>query len=363
MTSAPAPGVLSKSRPAPEISICTVTYNAEADLEAFFEAWSALDGGPYELTVVDCASTDRTPEILERARAPHAARSRKLEVLPQASNLGFTGGMNLALDRTLARATGDWVLLLNADARPEPGFAERLTAAAREAPDDVGAITPKLLSGTGTRIDAAGMRLVPGWRHLNRGSGQPDDGRFEARREVFGGTGAATLFRRAALLDVALDGEVFLEEFHSFREDAELAFRLRERGWRVLYEPAARCHHDHRNTPASRRRMSPAVNFHSLKNRYLLRAYHGTWASALATFPAAAVRDLGIAFYVALFERSSIAAYRWLWNRRSEIRRRRQAIRRRRTRSPWATARWFWRSSRPAPAGSQAGPEPGNPDR
>jgi GT2 family glycosyltransferase len=191
------------------------------------------------------------------------------------------------------------------------------------------------------------MHLTLTWRHLDRGSEEPDRGQWSRPERVFGATGAAALFRRVALDDVAVDGEVLLEEFHSFREDAELAFRLRERGWEILYEPAARAVHRRTSLPRRRRAMPPEVNRHSLKNRYLLRAYHQTPPNLLLTLPWAATRDLGALAYVMLFERSSLAAYRWLWENRHHIVARRRAIQGRRTVPRWQVDRWFWRQGAP----------------
>jgi len=164
---------------------------------------------------------------------------------------------------------------------------------------------------------------------------------------VFGATGAASLFARRALDDAAVGGEVFDPRFHSFREDAELAFRLRERGWEVLYEPEARCEHRRVNLPERRSRMPPAVNYHSLKNRYLLRLYHQSWPNLLWTLPFAFSRDLLALGHVLLRERSSLAAYRWLWRNRRELLARRRAIRARRTVPWWTIDRWFLSRGRP----------------
>jgi GT2 family glycosyltransferase len=301
---------------------------------------AALDPAPVELVVVDCASGDDSVEVARRAFPPGLAGA----VVPLPDNRGFAGGMNEAI----ARSTAPWVLTLNADAMPEPDYLARLLARADAHPDlAIGAVTGRLLRPVaagepGRRLDACGMRLSPFWRHLDRASGEPDRGQLGRPQRVFGGTGAATLFRRAALEDVAVDGEAFDPRFHTFREDAELCFRLRERRWEVLYEPAARCAHRRSVLPSRRRRLSAYANYHSLKNRYLLRLYHQTVGNLVWTFPFALLRDLQALAWVLLRERSSLPAYRWVWRHRGELLARRRLVQGRRTAGWWQVERWFW---------------------
>ena len=140
---------------------------------------------------------------------------------------------------------------------------------------------------------------------------------------------------------MAIEGEIFDPRFHSFREDAELCFRLRERGWEVLYEPAALCEHRRFNLPERRAAMPAHVNLHSLKNRYLLRIYHQTAGNLVRTFFPTLARDVAALGWVLLRERSSLAAYAWLWRNRRDLLRRRRRVQGRRTVPPRAIDRWF----------------------
>jgi GT2 family glycosyltransferase len=185
------------------------------------------------------------------------------------------------------------------------------------------------------------MYLTSSWRHHDRGSDELDRDQLSQADRVFGATGAAVLLYREALDDVTVAGEIFASEFHSFREDAELAFRLRERGWEILYEPTATATHRRFNIPSRRSRMPAHVNYHSLKNRYLLRAYHQSAGNLLSTLLPTLVRDLAALVYVLLFERSSLAAYTWLWRHRAEIRSKRQQLRARRSVPQGRIDRWF----------------------
>lgn len=327
------------------VAVCIVSHDSAADLPDCLTAVARLDFRPLEVVVVDCASSDDSVALARR----WAEASSRLHVVSLAENVGFAGGMNRALEETTAR----FVLALNPDARPDPDFVTRLVARAEAHPRlRVGAVTGRLLrpadGGAAPRVlDACGMMLSPTWRHLDRGSNQVDRGQWMRAERVFGATAAASLFVRAALEDVALEGEVFAAEFHSYREDAELCFRLRERGWEVLYEPEARCEHRRRNLPRTRRAMSSEINFHSLKNRYLLRAYHQDPVNLLLTVLPATWRDLLALGWVLTMERSSLPAYGWLWRHRRSILERRRLVQGRRTIGRRDLDRWFLRRSLP----------------
>lgn len=326
------------------VAVLMVTHDSAADLPAGLAAVGELRPPPAELVVVDCASSDAS--VAEARRAAPATLPMRLEALGE--NRGFAGGMN----RAIALSTAPYLLTLNADACLAPTFLAALVARLEDPRlARVAAVTGRLVRsgppGSAPHLDACGMKLSWTWRHFDRGSGEPDRGQYGAAARVFGATGAATLWRRAALDDVALGGEIFDQRYHSFREDAELAFRLRERGWEILYEPAAVATHRRRVLPERRAELPPAVNLHSLKNRYLLRIDHQTIGNFLWTLPATLARDLAALAWVLVRERSSLPAYRWLWQRRRELLAHRRLVQRRRTAPARAIGRWFLRSAEP----------------
>ncbi len=318
------------------VCVCIVTFESAADLPACFAAIARQDHRPLEVVVVDCASSDDSAEV---ARAFELTGvSKKVVALDR--NLGFAGGMNEAFSRTDA----PYLLTLNADARPRPSYVRRLLRRIERTPGRTAAVTGRLVrpsQSAARHLDACGMRLTRAWRHLDRGSGELDRGQLNQPERVFGATGAASLFARVALDDVAVDGEVFDPSFHSFREDAELCFRFAERGWQIVYEPGAVTEHKRRVLPERRSQLPAEINYHSLKNRYLLRAYHQTAGNLLRTLVPATFRDLQALVYVLLLERSSLAAYSWLWRNRQKILARRHLIQERRTEPPGTVNRWF----------------------
>lgn len=330
--------------PSPKVTLCIIAYNSAREIPDCLACAARLTYRPLEVVLVDCASRDGSVAAARQA----APLGLPLDIVQLDENLGFAGGMNRALEHSDA----PWVLSVNPDARPRADYLQRLLSRARAAEDNrVGAVTGRLQrfgsDGQAPVLDACGMRLTLTWRHLDRGSGEVDTGQWSAADKVFGATGAASLFSRQALDDVAIDGEVFASEFHSFREDAELCFRLRERGWEVVYEPLAGCEHRRNNLPSRRREMPAEVNYHSLKNRYLLRAYHQDSTNLLITLAPTLLRDITALIYVLAFERSSLNAYRWLWRHRQEILHRRRLLKRRRLCSSWELNRWFFHRGLP----------------
>jgi len=325
------------------VAVCIVTHNSADDLPDCLTAIAALEPPVAELVVVDCASDDDSVDLVRRLAPPDIP----LILDPSAENLGFAGGMN----RAISLSSAPFILSLNPDTRPEPNFCNRLMTACEHPRHRVAAATGRLSRPTTDDspplLDACGMRLVSTWRHLDRGSGQVDHGQFALPERVFGATGAATLYRRQALDDAAIDGEVFLTEFHSYREDAELCFRLRERCWEIVYEPSAQAVHLRYNLPTNRRQMPASINYHSLKNRYLLRAYHQTAGNFLVTLIPTLWRDLLAIGHVLLRERTSLDAYRWLWRHRRRIRARRRRIQEHRTCPNRTITRWFFTQGLP----------------
>ena len=327
----------------PLVSVCVVSHNSAGDLPDCLAALDRLSYRPLEILLVDCASEDRSVDIGRSSMPGDLPHS----IIALQENIGFAGGMNRALEE----AQGAFILSLNPDARPAEDFVDRLVDHCAGAGRRIGAVTGRLvrldLDNGMPILDACGMVLKPTWRHLDRGSGKPDRGQWCDAERVFGGTGAATLFCRPALDDVAIDNQAFDADFHSYREDAEICFRLRERGWEILYEPRARCGHGRANLPTRRRAMPAEVNFHSLKNRYLLRAYHQDLPNFFLTLVPALIRDLLALGYVLSRERSSLGAYSWLWRRRRQIMARRRSLFKRRSCTWWELNRWFIRRSLP----------------
>jgi GT2 family glycosyltransferase len=317
-----------------------VTWNSASVLPAALAGLSGADPLPAELVLVDNASSDDSVAILEAAagRAPYSVR-----LIQSPSNVGFAKGMNLALKA----ASSDIVLLLNPDVRVSETMIGVLHLALASAPEDVYAVGPKLLRAAGNElgststIDTTGIVMTRDGRHLDRGAGKADTGQYDGQEEVFGFSGAAVAFRKSFLVAGSIDGEIFDGDFFAYREDADLAWRMRGFGYRALYQPAAVGYHLRHVTPERRRSLPPAINMHSVKNRFLLRIHHADAWWLLRFGPISLLRDLVVIGACLTVERSSLPALTWVVrNARRHLRRRREILSRRQVSSA-ELREWF----------------------
>ena len=298
----------------PDVSIIVVSKDDEEDLPTSLGSAVAQRGATCETLLVDNASIDGSREI--------GARMDGVRVLGLSENVGFAAAMNAGIDASRGR----YVLALNPDCRLEPDFAAIL-AHRLDAADagDVGSASGRLLRGEGRMLDASGtldstgIYFTASGRHFDRGAGEPAASRFLQEGEIFGPSGAAGFYRRDALESAKIGTGYFDSDFFLYREDADLAWRLRNLGWRSLYVPSAMAYHRRRNLPERRRQMTALANRHSVKNRFLLRINNQTGGELVRTFVPTFARDAVVLGACLTVERTSLPAFGWLWTNRRRL--------------------------------------------
>jgi len=299
------------------VAVNIVTFNSASVIAACLESLARQSFRDLEIHILDNASMDDTVKIIEPFAVSYLMRSPV--------NSGFCKAHN-----DLARRfPTDYVLFLNPDTVLSPSFVEELVRALGARPDAASA-SGKLLRMDGTTIDSTGIIMLREQRHLDRGAGQLDVGQFEKPEEVFGPSGAAAMYRRKALDDIAIDEQYFDEDFFIYREDADLAWRCRLFGWTSLYVPTAIGRHHRRVTPERRASLSNEINCHSVKNRFLLRLNNMTGALYWRDFWPITRRDVAVIGYVFLREWSSVPGLLYVLRHLPRLVRKRKRIQRRR---------------------------------
>ena len=301
---------------APLVSIGIVTFNSADDIAACIAAVRAQTYQPdIEVLVGDNASIDDTWTRV-------AGLTISSERVRFDRNMGFSAAHNALIRRSL----GACYIALNPDVALSPTFVASVVAVLE---DDarVGSVSGKLIRrGPPGVIDSTGIVMVASIRHLDRGADEPDRGQFDRDEDVFGASGAAAVYRRAMLDDIAIDGEYFDEDFFAYREDADLAWRAQWRGWRCRYVAGAVAVHGRRVTPERRADLPRAINRWSVRNRFLLRIKNQSGPHFRRFLAPSLVRDLQVVGYVLLREWSSIPGlldvarlWRQTWRKRHHI--------------------------------------------
>jgi len=218
------------------VSIIIPHWNKAEYLPTCLESLLGQSYPHFEVVLVDNGSTDDSLAILERDYP-------WVEVIALEANLGFAKAVNIGI-----RATGgELVAPFNNDVEADPRWLEELVGALERHPE-AGMATPKLLLFQRREVinaagDFYGLDGVPG----NRGVWQKDEGQFDQEEWVFGPIGAASLFRRSMLEAIALPtdegAQVLDEEFVSYCEDVDLAWRGQLAGYRCIYVPTALAYH------------------------------------------------------------------------------------------------------------------------
>jgi GT2 family glycosyltransferase len=205
--------------------------------------------------VIDNASTDSTAAVV----SAHRVGARLVTV---GSNLGFAGAAEIAV----RDATTPFVVVLNQDARPEPGWlAALLTPLTGPDAYRIAAVTSKVIFTADGRLNNTGAIVGRDGYGRDRGFGQPDDGRFAEPEDVFAFSGTAAALRVVAARDVGS----FDPSFFLYYEDTDLSWRLQLGGWRVRYAPDAVVRHVH---AASTDVSSKSFAFYNERNRLLMLA-------------------------------------------------------------------------------------------
>jgi GT2 family glycosyltransferase len=339
--------------PRPTVSI--VTYHSAAYILDCLRSVFEQTLPPEEVFVIDNASEDGSADLVARSFGS------QVKLIRSARNTGFSAPHNLAIRSSKSK----YILILNPDTRLESGFLEHLTllletwpglgsatGKLRRMPQDFSPITEE----AAYVLDSTGMYFLPNQRHADRGAGQPDIGQYENQQLVFGTTAAAGFYRRSMLEDIAIQGEFFDEGFFVYREDVDLAWRSILYGWSCGYEPKAIGYHVRFGIPERRHLLPSEVNYHSVKNRFLLRVKNMPLGMYARHFGAISFRDLLVIGYALLREHHSLDAFRFLHAQRRRYLAYRQEIASRRRTKPGDVEKWIGWKARAFPFSPPASP-------
>lgn len=213
----------------PRISVVIPTYNSWSTLKECIR--SILDQSlyPFEVIVIDNASTDNTSGNLKKIFP-----SIRLVELPE--NTGVTGGRNAGIKQISKKV--NYILFFDHDMKADKKMLEELVKIA-QLERGIGIVTPKVyyLSDK-KRIWSAGTDINL-WTGQVLFRGGKDIGQYEKDEEVQIAP-AAMLVKKKVIERI----KRFDDRYFATYEDTDFCFRARKEGFKTFYAPKAIAYHD-----------------------------------------------------------------------------------------------------------------------
>lgn len=215
-----------------KLTIAILSWNGRQHLETCLPAVMSqrLTGWDWEVLVLDNGSSDGTGEWLRTAFP-------QVRLIESSVNLGFCAGNN----RLVEMAEGEFIVFLNNDTRPREDWLSRLSDSLAAAPEDVAAISGKIVDWSGKCLDFGRGLMTFDGHAFQQDFGCPLD---EAQVPADGGEllfacGGNMIIRKRIFEEVG----GFDAGYFAYLEDVDLGWRLWSAGYRVLFAAEAVVHH------------------------------------------------------------------------------------------------------------------------
>jgi len=207
----------------PYVSIIIPARNAEKTIKKCLDSVLNLDYKNYEVIVIDDGSEDRTPEILENYKD-------KIKIIKNIKALGPSQSRNMAVKE----AKGEYLAFTDADCFVDKSWLTELISGFKESKIvSVGGIQeiPKDETEFGRKVSEFFKKIgfISDYMHIAK--------RKESV-EVNHNPSCNVMYRK----DIFLEENGFLENLWP-GEDVELDYRLRKKGYKIIFNPKAIVYH------------------------------------------------------------------------------------------------------------------------
>jgi N-acetylglucosaminyl-diphospho-decaprenol L-rhamnosyltransferase len=277
---APAGGLAPVSSGRPALTVVVVNYNVRELLRDCLRSLEANEGrDSFEVIVVDNCSSDGSAEMV-------TAEFPDVRLIVSERNDGFAAANNLGIQ---AAGNPPYVMLLNPDTVVPSDALSRMLEY-MDAHPEVGVLGPKLVLGDG-RLDLACRRSFPDPRiafyhafGLDRLFPRSREfARYnltfldeDSLAEVDCVVGAAMMVRASAIARAGLLDDAFF----MYGEDLDWAFRIRQAGWKVIYNPDVVIVH-YKGQSSRQRSVRSILAFYDAMVTFHQKHYAGQTAAAL----------------------------------------------------------------------------------
>ena len=270
-----------------KVVVAILNWNGEALLKQFLPSvLKHTNPDLAEVVVIDNASTDKSLEVL--------ASFEGIRVVKLDKNYGFAGGYNRGLQ--LISSDAAYFVLLNSDVEVTPHWLEPIVQM-MDNNREVAMAQPKILSYKNKNYfeyaGAAGGFLDKHYFPFCRGrifdTVEEDKHQYDTVSEVFWASGAALFVRK----DVFFEVGGFDEAFFAHMEEIDLAWRIKNRGYKIIAHPQSFVYH---LGGASLEYTSPRKLYLNFRNNFFMMYKNLPLGRLLAVLPVRLLLDTLAAF-------------------------------------------------------------------
>lgn len=258
----------------PKVAVVILNWNGRHHLEQFLPSVTRTTYPNLEIVVGDNASSDGSVAFMQ-------SHYPAVKIIRNRENYGFAGGYNAVLSQVDA----DYFVLLNSDVEVSPDWIGPVVDL-MESDSRIAAAQPKLLSyRQRTRFEYAGagggfldVLGYPFCRGRVFDAVEEDRGQYDDTIEVFWASGAALFIKSACWKEVGgLDADFF-----AHMEEIDLCWRLKRRGYRIMYCGRSAVYHLGGGTLHSESPYKTYLNFRN--NLVMLQKNMGVFRAAVVIF-------------------------------------------------------------------------------
>ena len=201
------------------VDIVILNFNQEADTNECILSLKRMNYKNYRIILVDNDSFDGSGFRIKE-------RFREIELLRSEKNLGFAGGCNLAIRRSMEKNPSGYILLLNNDTIVSENLLDSLLSVA-EGSEEIGiAGAVNYYYNDPEKIHMSAHRFL-WWLGIQKRAQGDIDAAFKEAQSV---SACCMLIKKEVIQTIGL----FDERFFIYYEDSDLCLRARRAGFKVV---------------------------------------------------------------------------------------------------------------------------------
>lgn len=257
-----------------KVTVSLIPWNSARYLDQNLRSLAAQTFQDFNLVITDNNSSDNSARICESFASQFSGR---FELKRNTENMGFERPHN----QVMADSLSQYIFLLNPDVILEPDYLENCVNFLESHPH-AGSVSGKILrwqtafdvqtgrlleSSKTNMIDSLGLQMFRSGKAIERLVGMPDKPEYSEDTEVFGVSGTVPIYRKSALESVAYEGQYLDNDFFAYKEDVDLAFRLRHAGWQSYVVGNAVAYHDRTARSTVGMTLREKINYRKTKSK------------------------------------------------------------------------------------------------